>query len=41
MLMIAAFFMDYWFERLSVLIFFELLLLLDIKESTHLKPVEI
>ena len=37
MLMIAAFFIDYWFERLSVLVFFELLLLLNIKETTYLK----
>lgn len=37
MLMLAVFFIDYWFERLSVLIFFELLLLLNIKETTYLK----
>ncbi|HEY2580631.1 MAG TPA: hypothetical protein VGI43_02420 [Mucilaginibacter sp.] len=37
MLMMAAFFIDYWFERLSVLIFFELLLLLNIKENTYSK----
>jgi hypothetical protein len=39
MLMMAAFFIDYWFERLSVLVFFELLLLLNIKETTYLKQV--
>ncbi|HEY4322675.1 MAG TPA: hypothetical protein VGN20_01785 [Mucilaginibacter sp.] len=39
MLMMAAFFADYWFERLSVLIFFELLLLLNIKENTHAKQL--
>lgn len=39
MLMMATFFADYWFERLSVLIFFELLLLLNIKENTYPKQV--
>ncbi|MBV9986097.1 MAG: hypothetical protein JO301_00340 [Chitinophagaceae bacterium] len=29
----AAFFIDYWFEQLSIVIFFELLLLLNIRES--------
>lgn len=38
-LMLAVFFIDYWFEQLSVLIFFELLLLLNIKETTYPKPV--
>jgi len=37
-LMMAFFFIDYWFEQLSVLVFFELLLLLNIKETTYLKP---
>jgi hypothetical protein len=40
MLMLAVFFIDYWFERLSVLIFFELLLLLNIKETTYLKHLK-
>jgi len=35
MLMLAAFFIDYWFEQLSVLVFFELLLLLNIKETSY------
>jgi hypothetical protein len=38
MLMLAVFFIDYWFEQLSVVVFFELLLLLDIKENTFIKP---
>jgi hypothetical protein len=38
-LLIAAFFTDYWFEQLSVIVFFELLLLIDIKEAANLKPV--
>lgn len=38
LLMMAAFFVEYWFEQLSVLILFELLLLLNIKENTALKP---
>ena len=38
--MCAVFFIDYWFEQLSVIVLFELLLLLDIKESSaNLKPV--
>ena len=37
-LMLAVFLTDYWFEQLSVVIFFELLLLLNIKETLHLKP---
>ncbi len=36
-LMLAVFFIDYWFEQLSVIVFFELLLLLNIKEN-KLKP---
>ena len=39
LLMVPVFLVDYWFEQLSVLIFFELLLLLNIKETTILKPV--
>lgn len=38
-LMLAVFFIDYWFEQLSVVVFFELLLLLNIKETAHLKPL--
>jgi hypothetical protein len=38
-LMLAVFFTDYWFEQLSVIVFFELLLLLDIKETANLKPL--
>ncbi len=38
-MMAAFFFIDYWFEQLSVIVFFELLLLLNIKETTVLKPV--
>jgi hypothetical protein len=38
--MCAVFFVDYWFEQLSVIVFFELLLLLDMKESSaNLKPI--
>ena len=33
-ILLAVFAIDYWFEQLSVLLFFELLLLLDIKENT-------
>ncbi len=33
LLMMAVFFVDYWFEQLSVVILFELLLLLDLKEQ--------
>lgn len=32
-LVLGVFFIDYWFEQLSVLVLFELLLLLDIKEN--------
>ena len=32
LLVLAVFFIDYWFEQLSVIVFFELLLFLDIKE---------
>ena len=39
LLIMAIFFIDYWFEQLSVLVFFELMLLLNIKETSHLKPV--
>jgi hypothetical protein len=33
LLLLAAFLMDYWYEQLSIVILFELLLLLNIKES--------
>ncbi|TWI98712.1 hypothetical protein JN11_02900 [Mucilaginibacter frigoritolerans] len=39
MLLLAVLFIDYWFEQLSVIVFFELLLLLNIKETT--KPATI
>jgi len=39
MLLLAILFIDYWFEQLSVIVFFELLLLLNIKETT--KPATI
>jgi hypothetical protein len=32
-LMMGVFFLDYWFEQLSVVVFFELMLLLNIKET--------
>jgi hypothetical protein len=38
-MMMAFFFIDYWFEQLSVIVFFELLLLLNIKETNALKPM--
>ena len=38
LLVMAVFFIDYWFEQLSVIVFFELLLLLDIKETTFTIP---
>ncbi len=38
LLLMAAFAIDYWFEQLSVVVFFELLLLLNIKETKQLKP---
>jgi hypothetical protein len=39
LLMLAAFFIEYWFEQLSVIVFFELLLLLNIKEKQTPKPL--
>ncbi|MEN0055567.1 MAG: hypothetical protein AAGC65_17955, partial [Mucilaginibacter sp.] len=36
-LMMAVLFTDYWFEQLSVMVFFELLLLLNIKETQTLE----
>ena len=38
-LMLTVFSTDYWFEQLSVIVFFELLLLLNIKETSNLKPL--
>ena len=38
-LMLAVFLTDYWFEQLSVVVFFELLLLLNIKETAPSKPL--
>jgi hypothetical protein len=38
-LMMAVLFTDYWFEQLSVMVFFELLLLLNIKDSQTLNPL--
>lgn len=40
LIIVAVFFIDYWFEQLSVLVFFELMLLLNIKETAHLKPAQ-
>jgi hypothetical protein len=40
LIMLAAFLIDYWFEQLSVIVFFELLLLLNIKEAYTLKPLQ-
>lgn len=37
-MMLALFFLDYWFEQLSVVVLFELLLFMNIKENTP-KPV--
>lgn len=39
LLMLVAFFIEYWFEQLSVVVFFELLLLLNLKESQTIKPL--
>lgn len=33
LMIMAVFFIDYWFEQLSILVFFELMLLLNIKET--------
>ena len=38
LLLLPVFVIDYWFEQLSVVVFFELLLLLNIKEHANLKP---
>jgi hypothetical protein len=35
--MLGAFFIEYWFEHLSVVILFELLLLINIKETGAIK----
>jgi hypothetical protein len=39
LLLLTVFFIDYWFEQLSVIVFFELMLLLDIKENANQKPM--
>lgn len=39
-LMAAVFFVDYWFEQLSIIPFFELLVFLNMKESSLLKTAE-
>ncbi|MDN5289478.1 MAG: hypothetical protein JWR38_5752 [Mucilaginibacter sp.] len=39
-LMMLVLFTDYWFEQLSVMVFFELLLLLNIKEAQTPKPLQ-
>ncbi len=38
--MLGAFFIEYWFEQLSVVVFFELLVMLNIKEITFKKNDE-
>ena len=38
-LVLAVLLTDYWFEQLSVMVFFELLLLLNIKENETVKPI--
>ncbi len=38
-LMLAVLLTDYWFEQLSVLVFFELLLLLNINENQTVNPI--
>jgi hypothetical protein len=38
-LLLSVLFIDYWFEQLSVIVFFELLLLLNIKENANHKPL--
>jgi len=40
LIVLSVFFIDYWFEQLSVLVFFELLLMLNIKETASLKPLK-
>jgi len=35
LLMVGGFFVEYWFEQLSVIVLFELLLCLDSKEHDH------
>jgi hypothetical protein len=37
LLILAVFFIEYWFEQLSILLFFELMLLLNIKETSAKK----
>lgn len=38
-MMLALFFLDYWFEQLSVVVLFELLIFMNIKENTPVNPV--
>jgi hypothetical protein len=40
LLLVGAFTVDYWYEQLSIVILFELMLLLDIKESTTKKVID-
>ena len=40
LMLMAVFFIEYWFEQLSILVFFELLLLLNIKETTPKTLIE-
>lgn len=39
LLLMGVFFIDYWFEQLSIVVFFELMLFLDIKQNTNKAPV--
>ena len=39
LLLAGVFIIDYWFEQLSIIVFFELLLMTDIKESAIKKPI--
>jgi hypothetical protein len=39
LLVLAVFFIEYWFEQLSILLFFELMLLLNIKETSAKKAL--
>lgn len=39
LLLAGVFIIDYWFEQLSIIVFFELLLMTNIKESASKKPI--
>lgn len=39
LILMAAFFVDYWFEQLSIVILFELLLFLDKKENSYKRAI--